>query len=172
MSVKGHLILIGFMGSGKSTIARKLAGRLKMKAIDMDASIARDAGMSVKEIFEQEGEEGFRVREQAFLESMALCKPCILSCGGGIVTRTKARGLLKQLGTVVYLEVSADEAISRISHPETRPLLHGSIPPSQLLEQRRPLYEEAADIIFSTNGLTINQVTIQLEDLLIERGIL
>jgi shikimate kinase len=153
-----HIIFIGFMGSGKSTIARRLARLEKMSAIDMDISIEREAGMSVSRIFETEGEEGFRLREFDFLRSLFIRNRCILSCGGGVVTRKESRTLLKQLGTIVYLEVDADEAVSRISHPSTRPLLAGSIPPAAILASRLQYYEDTADLIVDTRGRSIGQV--------------
>lgn len=167
-----HLILIGFMGSGKSTVARRIARNEEMVSVDMDTYIAREAGMSIPQIFQLEGEDGFRAREHAFLVHMKTSDRCILSCGGGVVTRAENRQLLKNLGTVIYLEVTAEEALSRISHPESRPMLSGSTSPAELLEKRRALYEETADIIFNTNGLTINQVTSRLTYLLKKRGIL
>ena len=169
---RNHIIFIGFMGSGKSTIARKLARYENMTSVDMDASIAREAGMSIPEIFEAEGESGFRAREHALLESMLYREPCIISCGGGVVVSAENRRLITSLGTVVYLEVTAEESRARISRPQSRPLLNGSVSPAELLEQRRALYEEIADIRFSTSGLAIGQVVSQLAIILKERGIL
>lgn len=153
-----HIIIIGFMGAGKSSVARKLARTEKMSSIDMDIYIEREAGMGVPQIFATEGEAGFRERETAFLESMFKRDRCILSCGGGVVTRDENRRIIKLLGTVVYLQVNAQEAVSRISRPETRPLLSGSTPPAELLEARRPFYEDAADITIDTTGKTPAQV--------------
>jgi len=160
------------MGSGKTTIARIIARREKMTCIDMDSFIQQEAGMSVAQIFEAEGEEGFRARERALLAGMRLRGRCILSCGGGVVLRPQNRRMLRQLGTVVYLKVTAEEAVARISRPETRPLLNASVPPAELLEQRRALYEEAADIVFDTGGLAIGQVAHRLTVILKKRGVL
>jgi shikimate kinase len=157
-SLADHIILIGFMGSGKSSVARRLARFEKMNCIDMDSYIEREAGMSIPRIFELEGEEGFRAHEFEFLSSMLIRDKCILSCGGGVVTRDENRQLLKQLGTVVYLEVDADEAVSRISRPETRPLLAGTIPPAEILAFRLQYYEEVADIVIDTRRRSIPQV--------------
>ena len=165
-----HIILIGFMGSGKSSVARKLARFENMNSIDMDIYIEREAGMKTTKIFEVEGEEGFRKREQEFLRSMVTRERCILSCGGGIITKEENREMLKQLGTVVYLKVSAEEAISRISKPETRPLLSGSKPPEEILASRLQYYEETADITIDTGGRTINQVASLLQRILRKAG--
>ncbi|MCL1890418.1 MAG: shikimate kinase [Coriobacteriia bacterium] len=171
-SPASHLIFIGFMGSGKSTIARKLARRLEMPCLDADKIIAGEANMPISQIFKTEGEQGFRKREHEFLKSMKDHERCILSCGGGVVLLAENRSLLKELGTVIYLEVGAAEAVGRISRPETRPLLQGTTPPAELLEQRRALYEESATLTFNTSGLSIGQVTNQLHRLLKKKGIL
>jgi shikimate kinase len=165
-----HIIFVGFMGSGKSSIARQLARFEKMNCVDMDSYIEREAGMGIPRIFELEGEEGFRVRELDFLRSMLIRDRCVLSCGGGVVVREQSRELLKQLGTVVYLKVDADEAVSRISRPETRPLLSGAIPPAEILASRLPYYEEVADITVDTGGRSMQQVTAAVERALREAG--
>jgi shikimate kinase len=165
-----HIIFIGFMGSGKSSVARRLARFEKMNCIDMDIYIEREAGMSIPRIFEVEGEEGFRVRELDFLRSMLIRARCILSCGGGVIARDESRDLLKLLGTVIYLKVDADEAISRISHPETRPLLSGAIPPAEILASRLQYYESTADLTIDTKGHAIPQVVSMVQRALRARG--
>jgi shikimate kinase len=165
-----HIIFIGFMGSGKSSVARRLARFEKMNCIDMDIYIEREAGMSIPRIFEVEGEEGFRVRELDFLRSMLIRARCILSCGGGVITRDESRDLLKLLGTVIYLKVDADEAISRISHPETRPLLSGAIPPAEILASRLQYYENTADFTIDTSDHAISQVVSMVQRALRARG--
>ena len=169
---RDHIIFIGFMGSGKSTVARRLARHRNMNCIDMDSYIEREAGMPVSRIFETEGEADFRARERVFLESMFHRERCILSCGGGVVVNAENRRLIKSLGTVVYLEVTAADALARISRPESRPLLKGPVPPAELLESRRALYEASSDIRFDTSGLSLAQVVRQLTEILTKRGIL
>ncbi|MCL1847938.1 MAG: shikimate kinase [Coriobacteriia bacterium] len=163
-----HIIFIGFMGSGKSSVARRLARFERMNCLDMDTYIEREAKMSVSQIFKLEGEEGFRLREWEFLRSMLIRDRSILSCGGGVVVEENTRELLKQLGTVVYLKVDADEAVARISRPETRPLLSGERSPTQILASRLSLYEDAADLIVDTSGCSISQVVAQVQRLLHE----
>jgi shikimate kinase len=165
-----HIIFIGFMGSGKSSVARRLARFEKMNCIDMDVYIEREAGMSIPQIFKVEGEEGFRVRELDFLRSMLIRARCILSCGGGVITRDESRDLLKLLGTVVYLKVDADEAVSRISHPETRPLLSGATPPAEILASRLQYYEDTADLTIDTGGQAIPQVVSMVQRALRTKG--
>jgi shikimate kinase len=167
-----HIIFIGFMGSGKSSIARRLARSEKMNCIDMDSCIERDAGMSVQEIFATEGEEGFRARELEFLRTMLIRDRSILSCGGGVIVREESRELLRELGTVVYLKVSAEDAVARISHPETRPLLAGKVPPDVMLASRLRYYEETADLTINTSGRSIHQVVSVVRRALRARGTL
>jgi shikimate kinase len=165
-----HIILIGFMGSGKSTVARRLARLEKMNSIDMDSYLEREANMTIPRIFELEGEEGFRARELDFLHSLARRDRCILSCGGGVVVCAESRALLRKLGTVVYLKVEADEAVSRISRPETRPLLSSMTPPAEILASRLQYYEEAADMTVDTGGRSIYQVVCAVQRALRARG--
>lgn len=167
-----HILLIGFMGSGKSTVGRKLARRYHRVLFDTDRGIAEVAGMTIPEIFAAEGEEGFRAREQAYLESLAARDAAIVSCGGGVIVNDRSRELVCGLGTVVYLHVEAREAISRISHPETRPLLNGERSPAELLEERLPLYREAADIMYDTSGKNPGIVSRELGRMLEEKGLL
>ena len=165
-----HIIFIGFMGSGKSSVARRLARFEKMNSIDMDVYIEREAGMPVARIFEVEGEKGFRQREREFLRTMLIRDRCVLSCGGGVIMQEDNRELLKRLGTVIYLKVSAKEAISRIPNPESRPMLSGEIAPEELLALRIPLYEEAAEFTIDTTGKTLNEVTSQVQRVLRKAG--
>jgi shikimate kinase len=165
-----HIIFVGFMGAGKSSVARRLARFEGMCNIDMDAYLEREANMSVQRIFEVEGEEGFRAREFDFLCSMPARERSIVSCGGGIVTRAENRELLTRLGTVIYLEVDAAEASARISQPETRPLLGGTMSPAEILAARLRYYEDVADIVISTTGRTIPQVVQAVRRTLRARG--
>jgi shikimate kinase len=167
-----HIVLIGFMGSGKSSVARRLARFEKMDNIDMDVAIEREAGMTVSAIFETEGEDGFRARELDFLRTMIARPRCILSCGGGVVVRDESRELVRRLGTVVYLVVDAAEAVSRISRPETRPMLSKATPPAEILASRLQYYEEAADITIDTKGRPIHQVALDTQRALRTRGVL
>lgn len=167
-----HIVFIGFMGSGKSTVARKLGSMFSKRVVDLDKLIAKRARKSIPEIFADEGEEGFRFREKAALESMLDEVPCIVSCGGGVVTREENIELLKRLGTIVYLQVDAAEAVSRISNPESRPLLQGPVSAEEMLQTRLPLYEQAADITVDTSGKTIDDVVNETGELLWKKGLL
>lgn len=166
-----HILFIGFMGSGKSTVSRRLGRMFKRRVIEQDLLIEKRTGKSIPEIFADEGESGFRAREHSVLESLLLEKdPCIISCGGGVVCGEGNIELLGQLGTVVYLEVTPDEVRRRIRSTDSRPLLNDWEDAGGLLEERRALYERAADITFDTSGKTADEVTNQIGEMLWERG--
>ena len=161
MSGPGHLFLVGFMGAGKSTVGRLVAERLARPFLDLDALIEADAGLPVSRIFTEQGEESFRNRESAALHSMSDQAPSVVACGGGIVLRSENRALLKELGSVVYLEVSAGEALARIGDVSSRPLLAGgggSLAATSLLAARESLYRSVADLVIDTEGHSPTEV--------------
>jgi shikimate kinase len=156
-----HVFLIGFMGAGKSTVGRIVADRFGVPFIDLDSEITRAARRSITEIFDAEGEQGFRSRETAALMQLADTPAAVVACGGGVVLVDENRRLLKETGVVVYLKVSAEEAIARIGDTTGRPLLaHGDAAhmAATLLATRETLYETVADAVVDTSGLTPEQV--------------
>ncbi len=164
-----HIFLIGFMGAGKSTVARKLAMWFGKISYDMDIGIVRMAGKSIPQIFSDEGEAGFRNWERKYLEYLKGLTPGVVSCGGGIITNSQTRAELKKLGFVVFLQVDIDEVYERISSIKSRPLLSQDRQKAiDLLESRTPLYLECADLVFDTSGKSSNRVASELGDLLFE----
>ena len=161
-----HIILVGFMGAGKSTVARKLARRMGMMSLDTDIFISRETGMSCQELVAAEGEKAFRARERDVLSRLADFDPCIISCGGGTVLDPESRRIIQTLGTVVYFKVDPQEAVSRISRPETRPLLSQGKSPEELLAEREVFYREVADITIETSGRTSSSIAYQLAETL------
>lgn len=152
-----NIILIGFMGSGKSSIGRLIARKLRFRFIDTDWLITRRAGMEIAQIFADKGEEQFRDLETEVLGSLSGEKQCVVSTGGGIVTQPRNLPLLAELGTVVWLTADEEIIFERVSRNDKRPLLHTENPRATvraLLEQRRPLYEAASDVMVDTSGLT------------------
>jgi len=140
-------VLIGLMGSGKSSIGRRLAKVLKLKLIDLDDAIVQQAGMSIPEIFTARGEEGFRDMETAALRA-ALGKKAVIASGGGIVMREENRALLKGHPPVIWLKASPEFLAERIDGDSNRPLIAGGdtlVRLQQLAETRYPLYEQCAD---------------------------
>lgn len=168
----GHLFLVGFMGAGKSTVARLVAERLGLPAIDLDEAIEERAGRSVTAIFEQDGEEAFRDLETQALSALADLPPHVVACGGGVVLRPENRALLKRMGTVVHLVVTADVALARIGDVSTRPLLagpSGALAATRLLEARERLYRSVADLEVDTVGKSVEEVAAAVTDAL--RGV-
>lgn len=167
-----HILLVGFMGSGKSTVGRLLARSTGRTLIDTDAGIEHMTGRSIPDIFSVEGEAAFRAYEREYLLRLVGERPAVVSCGGGIVTTAPCRELLEQLGTVVFLEVGADEALARIGSSSTRPLLKGADEMRALLDERLPWYRAVADVCIDTSGKEPGQVADEVRAALVERGVL
>ncbi|MFO7982072.1 MAG: shikimate kinase [Desulfuromonadales bacterium] len=149
------VVLIGFMGSGKTTVGMELARRLKLRFVDVDSVIAEQAGRTIPEIFAREGEEGFRRRETQALESLYAVDGAVVATGGGVVTVEENWPLMRALGPVIYLRTRLKTALQRIGEGEDRPLAKGVDRETRLktlLAQRTPLYERA-DLVVDTDGL-------------------
>jgi shikimate kinase len=155
-----HVLLIGFMGSGKSTVGSLVAERLGRGFVDLDERIVQNQGRSIAAIFAEEGEAGFRVAESTALREISEMAPAVVACGGGIVLDDANRSALGRLGLVVYLKVSAEEALARIGDTEGRPLLAGGgvAMAATLLRSREALYEATAGVVVATSGRTPAQV--------------
>lgn len=151
-----NIILIGFMGSGKSTVGTRLSYRLKCVFSDTDKMIEKKENRSISEIFAAEGEEYFREAETELLRKLRESRTRqILSVGGGTPLRAENRKLLRELGTVLYLKVSAETVYERLKGDATRPLLQAENPMERikaLLEEREEIYREAADMIVEVDG--------------------
>jgi len=140
-------VLIGLMGSGKSSIGRRLARRLKLKLIDLDDYIVKQAGMTIPEIFATEGEEAFREMESAALRAV-LGKKAVIASGGGIVMREENRALLHAHPPVIWLKASPEFLAERIDGDRNRPLIAAGDTLArlqQLADIRYPLYAQCAD---------------------------
>lgn len=159
--MKRHLFLVGFMGAGKTSVARLVARELDRDFLDVDAMIEREQDTTIPVIFAERGEERFRALESAMLASLQDREPAVVACGGGIVLRPENRALLGKTGTVVYLKVTGAEALARIGDMASRPLLAGSggqLAATQLLKAREVLYESVADATVDTVGRTPDEV--------------
>jgi shikimate kinase len=168
-----HVFLIGFMGAGKTTVSRLVSEALRRPCIDLDERIESTTGRSVREIFEDVGEEAFRQLESAELASLSDLDSSIVACGGGIVVRDDNRSLLKRMGLVVYLKVSAGETLARVGADGTRPLLSGPggvIAATRLLEARESLYSAVADVTVDTVGRTPDEVAADVVAVVEERA--
>ena len=156
-----NIFLIGFMGVGKSTIAKLLAKELQAELIEMDETIEAEAGMSINEIFEQFGEQHFRDLETALVERVAKTGGAVVSCGGGAVLRPENVELMKQSGKIIFLSATPETIYERVKHSTNRPLLNGNMNVEYirgLMERRREAYENAADVVISTDGKWKSQI--------------
>jgi shikimate kinase len=138
-----RFFLVGFMGAGKTTLGRRVAEKLGVAFIDLDERIEESSGMSVSEIFEKEGEEGFRRREsQALSRLLEAPEPFVAAAGGGAFTLAGNRQVMKSAGVVVWLDVPIEEILPRIEGGE-RPLWKTPQEARSLHERRREFYREA-----------------------------
>ena len=163
-NLKNRIFLIGPMGSGKTTVGRRLASMLGKTFCDTDNEVEAKTGVNIAYIFDVEGEEGFRTRESAVLFEKAQLDNIIISTGGGIIELKTNREVLKN-GYVIYLKTSLETQKERATPNENRPLLLNRNAEKQLTElmiKRKPLYEESADRVIITDGLTSKAVAKQI----------
>jgi len=156
LSACTNIVLIGFMGSGKTSIGRLVAQRLGFDFFDTDAVIVERVGMQVAEIFARHGEAWFREQETATLRSLNNVQRAVISTGGGIVVREENHALLRALGFVVWLSASEDVIFERVARNKNRPLLQTADPRAtvhELLEKRRGLYESVAQFTLDSTTL-------------------
>lgn len=152
-----NVVLIGFMGCGKTTLGARLAQMLGLSFVDMDDLIVKKAGCSIPEIFARDGEAGFRRIETAVLDELLTRQQLIVSTGGGVVTVPDNIPKLRALGYVIWLDLPERAIWQRVSRNRSRPLLRTPNPRQtvhDLLETRRPLYEAACDLVADTGDLT------------------
>ena len=162
-----NVVLIGFMGCGKSTIGIKLSYRLRRVVEDTDKLIERRQKRSISDIFAVEGEAYFRDLETQTLKDLTTEKGSkIISVGGGTPVREENRKLLKKLGTVVYLRVQPETVCERLKGDTTRPLLQGDNPQEKvrtLMESRKDAYESCADLIIDVDDKDVVQIVDLIE---------
>lgn len=155
MAEKRNIFLVGPMGAGKSTIGRELAERLHLEFYDSDQEIERRTGADIAWVFDLEGEDGFRKREESVIDDLTEKQGIVLATGGGSVISSQVRNRLSARGIVVYLETTIDKQVARTQRDRRRPLLQTSEEPRSVLEklavERNPLYEEIADVIIQTD---------------------
>lgn len=165
------VVLVGFMGSGKSSVGRELARRVGAEFVDVDAWIERASGREIRELFAGEGEAAFRRRETAALRGILAVKGRVVATGGGAFMDEGNRALLKGYGPVVYLEASPKTILHRLSGDSDRPLLLGGDRERvarDLLERRLPGYREA-DFSVATDDRTVSEVADRIVLLLTKR---
>ncbi len=159
--MKGNIFLIGFMGTGKSTIARELEKMLNTECMEMDEMIVERQGMSIPDIFEQYGEDYFRDAESELLIDLKKKENVIVSCGGGVVVRQENIGYMKESGTIILLSATPQTVYERVKNNRNRPILNGNMNVEYiagLMEKRREKYEEAADITIITDNKNVEEI--------------
>ena len=163
-----NVILIGFMGSGKTTVGLRLSYRLRRAVIDTDKEIEKEEKRAISDIFATDGEAYFRDRETACLRKLLESTANqIISVGGGLPLRAENRKLLHELGQVFYLNASAETIYERVKHDTTRPLLQGGDPQTKIrtmLAARDDYYKEAADVVINVDGKDFEQVLSEIEE--------
>ena len=160
-----NIVLIGFMGAGKTTISDYLSMMFDMKLVEMDQEIAEREQMSIPDIFATYGEEYFRNLETNLLKELQTGKNCIISCGGGVALREENVVEMKKNGRVVLLTASPETIYDRVKDSNDRPLLKDNNNVefiADLMEKRREKYEAAADVVIQTDGKTILQISEEL----------
>ena len=150
-----HIILIGFMGSGKSSVGKKLARAMELSFVDTDDLIEEQAHMKITDIFEEYGEEYFRDLETLTLRQLLDAQNrLVIAVGGGMPMRSENRNYLKQLGTVIYLKAEVDTLVERLQGDTSRPMLKGRDLKTKirdLMQARGSVYQETADIDIVTD---------------------
>ena len=160
--LKNNIILIGYMGSGKTSVGEQLGKLMKYQFTDTDRMIERKAGNTIKDIFRLYGEEEFRNMEtELLLELLSGMERTVLSTGGGLALREQNSRILKELGYVVFLKASRTTILKRLKNDLTRPLLQGDDLVSKvdrMLEIRTPIYEKAAHKMIITDGKRVQDI--------------
>lgn len=166
MAEKRNIFLVGPMGAGKSTIGRQLAQELHLEFYDSDQEIEKRTGADIAWVFDLEGEEGFRLREEKVINDLTELQGIVLATGGGSIKSKENRNRLSARGIVVYLETSIDKQVARTQRDKRRPLLAQADDPRSVLEDladhRNPLYEEIADIVVKTDEQSAKVVANQI----------
>ncbi|GMQ57763.1 shikimate kinase [Vallitalea sediminicola] len=164
-----NILLVGFMGSGKSVVGEKLSKILNRNFIDTDTEIEKEEERSIKDIFNDDGEEYFRNLESRYLETLVDKSNHIISTGGGIVLKESNREMLKKIGKVIFLHADVEHILNNVENDDTRPLLQTEDyvkTISEMLESREDKYLSTADIIIQTSGKEVESIAEEIISLL------
>ena len=165
-----NIILIGYMGCGKSTVGKALCRQIKTELLDTDQIIEQQEKISIRQMFEQHGESYFRNWETQLLEQLLMDSFYgIISTGGGMPLKEKNRELLARLGVVIFLKASADTIYQRIVSDQSRPLLNGKDKRKEIetmLKERLPKYEQAATFVIETDYKEVEAIAQEILSLM------
>lgn len=169
---KTNIILIGFMGCGKTSVGTKLAKVFDYEFLDTDAMIEEEQGITISEIFETKGEPAFRDMETEMIKKIAKRTSCVFSTGGGLPMRDENAELLKQAGLVIFLKTSVDTTLERLKGDTTRPLLQGDNvreKVEELMGKRMAKYEAAAEHVIVCDDKSFYEIIKEVEDIMKNR---
>lgn len=167
-----NIALIGFMGSGKTTVSKVLAEYLALPLIDVDEYIVKKNGMAIADIFQKYGEDYFRDLETEAVKEISKEKGIVLSCGGGTVLREENVKILKENGVIVLLQATPETIYNRVKNSNARPILNGNMNVqyiSQLMEKRRTCYETAADMTIVTDKKGVDDIAREIIEKTVEK---
>lgn len=165
------VIMVGPMGAGKSTIGRRLAHKLHLEFVDIDKEVEATAGRPITEIFQREGEQGFRKRETEALETFCCLSGTVIATGGGAILSEENRRMMRS-GIVIYLHTTPEQQFQRIKNRAHRPNFDPNQPVSKLTEMmeiREPLYRAEADFTVNSDQQTIESLTRTIADYLLDQ---
>ena len=164
-----NLFFIGFMGCGKSTMARLLADGFPMELIEMDETIEKEENRSINEIFATDGEQHFRDLESALVARIADKGNAIVSCGGGAILREENVANMKKNGKIVYFSATPETIYERVRYSTNRPLLNGNMNVEyigELMSKRVDKYEKAADVILNVDGKSKEEILEEIKKIM------
>ena len=167
-----HIFFVGFLGAGKSTIARNLGRMFHRPYVDTDRMAERICHSNLAEVYATQGEGAFRDAETQALRTLVARKSLLVSCGGGIVERPENVELMHQMGVVLFLDGDLDDSLRQIQRTDRRPDLGTRAEAERLYARRRPLYEAASDFSVSITDRTFEEVAQAAGELLWEKGLL
>lgn len=162
----GHLWLIGMMGSGKTSVGRRLAGRLQMGFVDIDEVVAATEGRSIAELWEETGEAAFRSVESAALQGASRALPAVVATGGGAVIDPSNRDAIRKTGLCVWLTAAPETLARRVAGDQGRPLLRSDATAGRfgsILAQRAAIYAATADLAIDTDAFDHEEVVDRIE---------
>ena len=160
-TINKSIFLLGYMGTGKTSVGRVLAEKLGLDVVDTDDVIVAKEGISINEIFAKHGEEYFRQVEARVVAELAEGEPVIISCGGGVPLREENRRIIKENGISVLLTASAETIYQRIKNDDQRPLLKDNMTVEHIqdmLDKRIAAYEEASKIVVDTENKSVDDI--------------
>lgn len=167
-----HIFFIGFLGAGKSTLARNLGRMFGRRYVDLDRLVERKNGASIGKLFKRDGEEHFRVLETRALRDLGQERSLLVSCGGGVVETPANIELMHQMGYCVYLDGDFSDSLRHIHSTVARPDFKNPKHARKLYYHRKPLYEAAADLTIDIRGKSFKGVAYECAQVLVERGLL